>query len=75
MKYPKLFTNDAITINGYAYLVCTGINPEKRALVKSPEYNRMVYNIHLRSVKYDPNSHQPDYYCKNTELPPYEIVK
>lgn len=74
MKYPKLFQGELITIDGNAYMVITGLSMSQYPLLKNSK-KRLVYNVQLRSVKYNPDRIPEYIYCKNTEVPPYTKVK
>lgn len=68
MTTPKLYKGDTILIDGNAYMVIVGL--KKHAIVSDDH----VYNVHLKSVRYDPNKFPPDIYEKNVNLPPFELI-
>jgi len=68
MTTPKLYKGDTILINDNAYMVIVGL--KKHAIVPDD----LVYNVHLKSIKYDPNKFPSDIYEKNINLPPFELV-
>lgn len=75
MKYHKLFMGDLITIDSIAYMVVSGLAYNKRAELKQGKYNKLVYNVHLKTVKYIDEKANRDIFCKNTELKNFEKVK
>ena len=75
MKYHKLYAGELITIDDNLYMVNHGLSPQQREECNRRENNKMVYNVHLRSVKYNPNKFPPDIYCKNTEVPVFSRIK
>lgn len=66
MKHPKVYIGQIVLINEDAYACITGLHHGQ------PTHNRIVYNVALRSVKYDPDRIPEWIRCKNTELPPFK---
>lgn len=61
-------------MDGNAYMVITGLSMSQYPLLKNSK-KRLVYNVHLKSVRYLDEKAKNDIYCKNISMPCFEKVK
>lgn len=73
-KYPKIFVGDRLTIDGFDYMCTLGLNQNKKDVLKDKKFNKLKYQVALRSMKLPTSTSRNKEYITilNTEIQNYK---